>query len=93
MAAIWAVTIRVLDLAQRRCSITYTRTDDEAGTTWTHTYDGIVDTDDLGATRLALLDRAWADYSADIAAQAAIAEVVPAWEAALTGDIAAREVE
>ena len=91
MAATWTVKIDVLNMAEKRVRVTYTR--DEDGSLWSWSPEGIVDLADLPAFRLKLTNQAWAEWSAYADAQAAIAAVVPGWESALKADITAKEAE
>ena len=96
MAVTWDVDITVTDLAENRAQIVYTRTDDtpEAPISgWRHTFKGIVNTDNLAATRAALKAKAWAEWTAARDKAAAIKAKTDVWEAALEADIAAMEAE
>lgn len=92
MAVTWDVDIRVTDMAENRVRVTYRRTDDVAGTNWSHTIKGIIDTAKLAVTRKAITDKVWAEWLSYSGKLAAAQAKTDSWEPVLAADIQAKEV-
>ena len=76
--ATWAVSIGVTDRADKRVTVTGTRTDGEDIRSYTAA--GQVDTADLTASLRAVMDTLFATYTAEVAAEAADATLISGWE-------------
>ena len=76
--ATWAVSIGVTDRADKRVTVTGTRTDGEDIRSYTAA--GQVDPSNLTASLRAVMDTLFARYTAEVAAEAADATLISGWE-------------
>ena len=90
MAISWTTKITNVNIASKRADVSFTRTDDVTGDTWTKTFSNdMVETNDQ---RLALCDQTWEAWQLELNVRSNIATLITNLEQAGNANLMAREV-
>ena len=90
MAISWTTKITNVNIASKRADVSFTRTDDVTGDTWTKSFSNdMVETD---AQRLTLCDQTWTAWQLELSKQTDISTLITNLEQAGNANLMAREV-
>ena len=90
MAISWTTKITNVNIASKRADISFTRTDDVTGDTWTKSFSNdMVETNDQ---RLALCDQTWTAWQLELSKQTDISTLITNLEQVGNANLMAREV-
>jgi len=89
MAISWDTQITNVNVVSKRADVTFVRTDDVTGQTWTHSYNQVI----LETTpqRTALLDQVWAAWLEQVSKQGQIDTFIGNLEQSANSNLEARE--
>ena len=90
MAIRWTTKITNVNIASKRADVSFTRTDDVTGDTWTKSFSNdMVETNDQ---RLALCDQTWTAWQLELSKQTDISTLITNLEQVGNANLMAREV-
>ncbi len=90
MAIIWTTKITNVNIASKRADVSFTRTDDVTGDTWTKSFSN--DMVETNAQRLDLCDQTWDAWQLELSKRTDIATLITNLEQAGNANLMAREV-